>query len=113
MIFRKDYRVRRYGPQTFVNGYATQSYEETTANLDVQPDSDSVQAPDEGANAVMRISAWGNYPFTAANQDAGVKGDRLLWHNHWYECTSCVNWDGTPLYHYKSTFTYVPNGGTI
>lgn len=112
MLFRKPYTIRRYGEQQFVNGYATQGYREGTAVLDVQPEGNALQAPSEGANAVTRLSVWGDFPFTAANQDSGVKGDRLLWYGHWYECTSSVWWDGTPLHHYKSSFTYVPNGGT-
>ena len=111
MIFRKMYTIRRFTTQTFVKGYATQSYSDSKAELDVQPDGDGLQAPPEGAYTVMRLSVWWDYPFTAANQEAGVKGDRLLWYNEWYECTSCVNWDTTPLHHFKSTFTRVPHGG--
>ena len=111
MIFRKWYTVRKFTKQSFVNGYATQGYSDSKAELDVQPEGNTLQYPAEGGNAVTRLSVWGDYPFTAANQDSGVKGDRLLWYGHWYECTSSVWWDGTPLHHYKSSFTYVPNGG--
>lgn len=111
MLFRRTYKIRIFEGQRFVNGYATQGYRDSVASLDVQPEGNTLQAPSEGANAVTRLSVWGDYPFTAANQDNGVKGDRLMWYGHWYECTSCVNWDGTPLHHYKSSFTYVPNGG--
>lgn len=108
LLFRKKYRMRRYGPQTFSNGYASQVPKDFTADLDVQPDGNSLEAPAEGSKTVTRLSAWGSVPLTAANQKHGVKGDRLFWDGNWYECTSCVNWDGTPLCHYKSTFTICP-----
>ena len=111
MLFRKQYTVRHYGPQSFTDGYAAQSFSDSTVSLDIQPDADALEAPEEGATTVTRINAWGNTVLTAANQAAGVRGDRVYWHGSWYECTSCVNWDGTPLCHYKATFTIVPNGG--
>lgn len=72
---------------------------------------DTINSPDTGFDTVTRIVAYGDYPFTAASQDKGVKGDRVLWYNNWYECTSSVYWDMTPLHHWISNFTIVPDGG--
>ena len=108
MLFRKTYTVRHYGPQSFKQGYAAQAPTETTAALDIQPDNDSLEALADGNTTVGRIKVWSSAPFTAADRDAGVKGDCVLWNGRWYECTKAQKWDGTPLAHYFSTFTIIP-----
>lgn len=111
MIFRKPYTIRHYGNQVIRNGYPTQGYIEETAYLDIQPSSDTMSGPEAGFDTVMRITVYGDYPFTPANQDEGVKADRVFWQGHWFECTSSMYWDGTPLHHWISTFSIVPDGG--
>ena len=110
MVFRRNYTVRVYSPQEFQHGYAVQGYEDKIANLDVQPESNTISSTTDGFETVTRLRVFGDFPFTAANQASQRKGDRLLWHGEWYECTSSVYWDGTPLHHYLSLFTAVPDG---
>ena len=108
MLFRKKYTVRHYGEQSIVNGYAQQSYTDTVQALDVQPDTNQLEALAEGATTIGRLRVWSSHPISAADQNTQKKGDCIFWKGHWYECTKSEDWDGTPLKHYCSSFTIVP-----
>ena len=111
MVFRRNYRVRHYTKAEIQHGYQVQGYEDTIAHLDIQPVSDTMGSPDAGFDSVTRIVVYGDYPFAPASQDDERKADRVFWQGHWYECTSSMFWDGTPLHHWISNFTIVPDGG--
>lgn len=108
-IFKKTYKVRTFGEQKKINGYAVSNSSETTALLNVQPLSpNELQALPEGERTIKRIKAFGSFPFTSANQYTGQQGDQLFYMGHWFECKSSVEWDHTMLAHYRSEFVILP-----
>ena len=67
-IFRREYTVRRFKPQTIVRGYATSPYEDVVTNLNVQPLSpDELQALPEGERQFKRLKTFGDLQLTAAD----------------------------------------------
>ena len=108
-IFRRLYTVRKYGKQEIIDGYPTAPYTDVKTWLDVQPlSSEELQALPEGQRSVMRKKAIGKDRLTSADEHEGIPGDRLFYHGLWYECTSSVMWDHTPLGHYHSEFVVIP-----
>lgn len=107
-IFKKNYVIRRFGGQQFIDGYATAPYTDGTIKLNVQPlNSDEMQALPEGERTIKRLKSFGKLKLTAADQYTGVPGDRLFYYGRWYECVSSVNWDHTPISHFRSEFVAI------
>lgn len=110
-FFKKPYRVMRYSEQTVVNGYQTSGYTEIEpVMLDVQEMSNNMNKEEHGKRASKTVQAFGQFDFRAAEYP-DIKGDRLLYRDQWYECTSCLYRHNTVLSHYHATFTLVPDGG--
>ena len=108
-IFRKPCTIRRFSEQEIVRGHAVAGYTDTKTKLNVQPLSpDELQALPEGERSIKRVKAFSDYPLTAADQYIGQPGDWLFYKGHWYECKSSVQWDHTPLAHFRSEFVIVP-----
>lgn len=108
-IFRRSFKIRRFGKEEIIDGYGHTSYEDTMEPLNVQPlSADEIQALPEGERRTKRLKAYGDYTFATADQSTGRRGDWLLYNGHWYECVSSLGWDHTILSHCKSEFVEVP-----
>ena len=109
MLFKKPYTVRKYQPQTIINGYAAAPYYDVTMKLNVAPlGSEDLQALPEGERTVKRVNAFGPDKITAADNTQGIPGDCLYYYGQWYRCVSSVYWDHTFLRHYESQFALLP-----
>ena len=106
-IWKKQYVLRRYKKQKNKKGYYSRGYTETTVMLDVQTVNASATLTAEGKRPTKAIRAFGTFPIKAADIKSGTQGDRLFFEGEWYECTSCVHREHTPLTHYRSEFTLV------
>ena len=112
-LWRKPYTLRRFQKKKIKRGYATSGYSDIQVELDVQPFSaKELEVLPEGERSMKHIKTFGDHPIQTADQKAGVKADRLFYEGRWYECTSSEPWTATPLGHYSSKFTEVPEGQT-
>ena len=110
-LWRKPYTLRRFNPQTYTNGYAVDNgYTDSIVKLDVQTNSNGNSLEPSGQRDTQVIRAFGDFPIKAADTTAGTKGDMLWFNGKWFECTSCVFWEHTPLSHYDSQFISVTEG---
>lgn len=108
-VFRRNFKIRRFGKEEIVDGYGHTSYEDDEVALNVQPlSADEIQALPEGERRIKRLKAYSDFIFTTADQSTGRRGDWLLYYGHWYECVSSLGWDHTILSHCKSEFVEVP-----
>lgn len=107
MLWKKPYTLRRFAPQKFVNGYATEGYSDSTVMLDVQPLSSSGENLPEGDRGVRTLKTFGRDMLQTASQSVGAQADRLLYNGSWYECTSSDWYANTPLAHCEAEFTRV------
>lgn len=106
-IWKKQYTLRRYKPQKNRRGYFARGYTETTVMLNVQTVKSDATLTKEGKRPTKAIKAFGTFPIKAADIKTATQGDRLFFEGEWYECTSCVHKEHTPLNHYMSQFTLV------
>lgn len=106
-IWKKQYTLRRYKKQKNTRGYFARGYTETTVMLDVQTVNSSAELTKEGRRSTKTIKAFGTFPIKAADTKTATQGDRLFFEGEWYECTSCVHKEHTPLNHYMSQFALV------
>ena len=107
-IFRRKFKIRRFGEDEIINGYAHAIYTDTETSLNVQPlSADELLALPEGERRTKRLKAYGDLIFTTADQSTGRRGDWLLYGGKWYECVSSLDWDHTMLSHCKSEFVEV------
>lgn len=106
-IWKKPYVLRRYKAQKNRKGYYARGYTETTVMLDVQTVNASATVTKEGKRPTKQIRSFGSFPIKAADVKSATQGDRLFFEGEWYECTSCVHREHTPLTHYRSEFTLV------
>ena len=106
-IWKKQYTLRRYKPQENRRGYFTRGFTETTVLLNVQTTNSNATLTKEGKRPTKSIKAFGLFPIKAADVKTATQGDRLFFEGEWYECTSCVHKEHTPLNHYMSQFTLV------
>ena len=106
-IWKKPYVLRRYTTQKNRKGYYARGYTETTVKLDVQTINASATLTAEGKRPTKSIRSFGSFPIKAADIRTATQGDRLFFEGEWYECTSCVRREHTPLKHYRSEFTLV------
>ena len=106
-IWKKQYTLRRYKPQKNRRGYFTRGYTETTVMLNVQTTRSDATVTKEGKRNTKMIKAFGTFPIKAADTKSATQGDRLFFEGEWYECTSCVHKEHTPLNYYMSLFTLV------
>lgn len=108
-IFNKKYWVRRFGEPKNVRGYITSDRKDFAVSLHIHPmGSDAMQALPEGERRMKHLEGHGTDELIPANQETGVKGDLLLYHGEWYECTSAQFWDHTLLSHTNYQFCLVP-----
>lgn len=104
-IWRRPYTLRRYSPQTYVNGYAVKNYEDITVYLDVQfLSSRELQLLPEGKRSTVHIKSYGNTIIRTADSKTGTPADRLYYQGEWWECESSVVRDKTLLSHCKAQF---------
>lgn len=106
-IWKRPYVLRRYKAQKNRKGYYARGYTETTVMLDVQTVNASATVTKEGKRPTKQIRSFGSFPIKAADVKSATQGDRLFFEGEWYECTSCVRREHTPLAHYRSEFTLV------
>ena len=110
-LWRKKYTLRRFNPQVLVKGYAVDGgYTDMEVSLDVQTNSNASDLPPMGHRETQVIRAFGTFPIKIADTTNGVKADMLYFNGKWFECTSCVFWEHTPLSHYESQFISVTEG---
>lgn len=107
MLWKKPYMLRRYKPQTTVNGYATEGYSDSEIMLDVQPLSSSGEVLPEGDRGVRKLKTLGRDMLRIANQFDGTKADRLFFNGFWYECKASDWYGNTPLAHCEAQFDRV------
>lgn len=115
-IFNRNYRVRRFGEQRYVRGYAASCHTDMMVSLHVHPvGKDTIQVTPGGERKVKRLEAHGTDVLCTANHDAGLKGDLLYYKGAWYECVSAVEYDHTLLSHWNYEFVIVPKdvAGTV
>ena len=92
-LFKKKYIVRRYGKQSFEDGYEKSNHEDFVALLDVQPlTSDELQALPEGERVVRRFKAFGASALKTADVSNGTKADLVFIDGAWYEVKSSNPW---------------------
>ena len=106
-IWKKPYVLRRYTKQKNRKGYYARGCTETTVMLDVQTINASATLTAEGKRSTKSIRSFGTFPIKAADTKKAIQGDRLFFEGEWYECTSCIHREHTPLNHYRSEFTLV------
>jgi hypothetical protein len=107
-IFRRMFKIRRFGEDEVIEGYSHTTYTDTMTRLNVQPlSADELLALPEGERRTKRLKAYGDLTFTTADVSTGKRGDWLLYDGRWYECVSSLNWDHTMLSHCKSEFVEV------
>ena len=106
-MWKKQYVLRRYTAQKNRKGYYTRGYSDTTVMLNVQTINASATLTAEGKRPTKSIRSFGSFPIKAADIRSATQGDRLFFEGEWYECTSCVHREHTPLNHYRSEFTLV------
>ncbi len=109
-IWRKQYTLRRYNGQTYVNGYPVASYTERTTLLDVQPDMNAATIDIDGKRRVQRLTSYGDDPIITASVETGQRADRLFFEGEWFECDSSMWYEHTPIAHYTATWIRVPEG---
>lgn len=111
-LFAKKYWIRRFGEQRVVKGYVTSGREDFIASANVHPlGTDAQQALPEGERKIKHLEGHGDIELHPANEAQNQKGDLLLYHGSWYECTNCQLWDHTVLSHYNYQFVIVPTDG--
>lgn len=107
-LWRKDYTMRRYGQQSFCNGYASRGFTDSVVKLNVQTiGSTQTTVTPEGKRSTRRIKSYGSFPFRVEDVPNGIQADRLFFNGEWYACESSVLWEHTPLSHYRSEFVKV------
>lgn len=106
-VWKKRYTLRRYKPQKNRKGYFSRGYTETSVMLNVQTTRSDATVTKEGKRNTKMIKSFGTFPIKEADVKKGTQGDRLFFEGEWYECTSCVHKEHTPLNHYMSLFTLV------
>ena len=71
-IFRRKFKIRRFGEDEIINGYAHAIYTDTETSLNVQPlSADELLALPEGERRTKRLKAYGDLIFTTADQSTG------------------------------------------
>lgn len=107
MLWKKPYTLRRYQPQTTVNGYATEGYSDSEVMLDVQPLSSSGEILAEGDRGIYKLKTFGRDMLRIANQFDGTRADRLFFNGCWYECKASDWYGNTSLAHCEAQFDRV------
>lgn len=87
-IFKRSYKVRRYGRTSWEDGVASAGYEDVQLMLDVQAKTRRNQDD-------------------PAESDDQTDGDRLFYMGKWYVCKSSIYWGNTILSHWISEFEAV------
>ena len=109
-IWRKWYTMRRYNPQTIVDGYPVSTYTTKRILVDVQPDQNMSSIDIDGKRRVTRVTTYGNAEVRTDNVETGQKADWLLFEGEWYMCETSMWYEHTPLAHYTATWVRVPEG---
>ncbi len=111
-IFNKKYWARRFGEPRNVRGYIAADRKDFIVSLNVHPiGSDAMQVLPEGERKMKHLEGHSTDVLIPANQETGVKGDLILYHGDWYECTAAQEWDHTVLSHINYQFCLVPMNG--
>ena len=106
-IFKSPFKVRLYEKKQ-EDENLTFPYTETEVSLDVQIASDQNQPEAEGDSRLTKLTAYGSFPFSPADQMTGKPGDWLCYHGRWYECIGSAHHLHTPSKHYVSDFVLIP-----
>lgn len=107
-LWRRPYTLRRYSPQTVVDGYAVKSHEDKTVMLDVQFLSQKeLQLLPEGKRSEARIKSYGSDVIRTADVKTGTPADRLFYQGDWWECEASVVRDKTVISHCRAQYVRV------
>ena len=106
-IFKRSYKVRRYGRTSWEDGVASAGYEDVQLMLDVQAKTRRNQDDPAGRTTTGTLTVYSDMELHPAESDDQTDGDRLFYMGKWYGCKSSVYWGNTILSHWISEFEAV------
>ena len=109
-IWRKWYKLRRFGPQKIIDGFPVRTHSEKSILIDIQPDVNSTSIDTDGKRRITRITSYGNDEVWTDSVESGIKADWIFFNGSWYECETSMYYEHTPLAHYTATWIRVPEG---
>lgn len=106
-IFKRSYKVRRYGRTSWEDGVASAGYEDVQLMLDVQAKTRRNQDDPAGQTTTGTLTVYSDMELHPAESDDQTDGDRLFYMGKWYVCKSSGYWGNTILSHWISEFEAV------
>ena len=106
-IFKRSYKVRRYGRTSWEDGVASAGYEDVQLMLDVQAKTRRNQDDPAGRTTTGTLTVYSDTELHPAESDDQTDGDRLFYMGKWYVCKSSIYWGNTILSHWISEFEAV------
>lgn len=106
-IFKRPYKVRRYGKTSWEDGVASAGYEDVRLMLDVQAKTRRNQDDPAGRTTTGTLTVYSDMELHPAESDDQTDGDRLFYMGKWYVCKSSAYWGNTILSHWISEFEAV------
>ena len=106
-IFKRSYKVRRYGRTSWEDGVASAGYEDVQLMLDVQAKTRRNQDDPAGRTTTGTLTVYSDTELHPAESDDQTDGDRLFYMGKWYVCKSSIYWRNTILSHWISEFEAV------
>ena len=106
-IFKRSYKVRRYGRTSWEDGVASAGYEDVQLMLDVQAKTRRNQDDPAGRTTTGTLTVYSDTELHPAEFDDQTDGDRLFYMGKWYVCKSSIYWGNTILSHWISEFEAV------
>lgn len=106
-IFKRSYKVRRYGRTSWEDGVACAGYEDVQLMLDVQAKTRRNQDDPAGRTTTGTLTVYSDTELHPAESDDQTDGDRLFYMGKWYVCKSSIYWGNTILSHWISEFEAV------
>ena len=106
-IFKRSYKVRRYGRTSWEDGVASAGYEDVQLMLDVQAKTRRNQDDPAGRTTAGTLTVYSDMELHPAESDDQTDGDRLFYMGKWYVCKSSIYWGNTILSHWISEFEAV------
>ena len=119
-IFKRPYKVRRYGKTSWEDGVASAGYEDVQLMLDVQAKTRRNQDDPAGQTTTGTLTddasgrsttgiltVYSDVQLFPTEPDKQMTGDRLLYMGQWYACKSSIYWGNTILSHWISEFEAV------
>ena len=83
-IFKRSYKVRRYGRTSWEDGVASAGYEDVQLMLDVQAKTRRNQDDPAGRTTTGTLTVYSDTELHPAESDDQTDGDRLFYMGKWY-----------------------------